>query len=214
MMENNNSGSQDPIRCKTILVGDSGVGKTTIIGRYINKYNPNEKNTIGASFTNKLENIDDKQILFEIWDTAGQERFRSINSIFYQDAYICILVYDITCKKSFDSLKEYWYKAVKEGGSENIIFHVAGNKIDLFDKEEVERNDVKDYCDNIDADFSFISATQNAYIDDLFRKIAKKFINSDFFENKEKSKEKPERFSLGGEKDNNEDKSKKKKGCC
>ncbi len=206
--------NQDSIHCKTILVGDSGVGKTTIIGRYINKYNPNEKATIGASFTNKSEKVDGKDIIFEIWDTAGQERFRSINSIFYQDAYICIMVYDITNKTSFDSLKEYWYDAVKKDASENIIFHVAGNKIDLFEDEQVERNDVKEYCDTIDSDYSFISATENTYIDDLFQKIGKKFINSDIFKNISKNKNKPERFSIDSQTQNNEELNKKKKNCC
>ena len=206
--------NQDSIHCKTILVGDSGVGKTTIIGRYINKYNPNEKATIGASFTNKSEKVDGKDIIFEIWDTAGQERFRSINSIFYQDAYICIMVYDITNKTSFDSLKEYWYDAVKKDASENIIFHVAGNKIDLFEDEQVERNDVKEYCDTIDSDYSFISATENTYIDDLFKKIGKKFINSDIFKNISKNKNKPERFSIDSQTQNNEELNKKKKSCC
>ena len=206
--------NQDSIHCKTILVGDSGVGKTTIIGRYINKYNPNEKATIGASFTNKSEKVDGKDIIFEIWDTAGQERFRSINSIFYQDAYICIMVYDITNKTSFDSLKEYWYDAVKKDASENIIFHVAGNKIDLFEDENEERNDVKEYCDTIDSDYSFISATENTYIDDLFKKIGKKFINSDIFKNISKNKNKPERFSIDSQTQNNEELNKKKKSCC
>ena len=206
--------NQDSIHCKTILVGDSGVGKTTIIGRYINKYNPNEKATIGASFTNKSEKVDGKDIIFEIWDTAGQERFRSINSIFYQDAYICIMVYDITNKTSFDSLKEYWYDAVKKDASENIIFHVAGNKIDLFEDEQVERNDVKEYCDTIDSDYSFISATENTYIDDLFQKIGKKFINSDIFKNISKNKNKPERFSIDSQTQNNEELNKKKNNCC
>ena len=206
--------NQDSIHCKTILVGDSGVGKTTIIGRYINKYNPNEKATIGASFTNKSEKVDGKDIIFEIWDTAGQERFRSINSIFYQYAYICKMVYDITNKTSFDSLKEYWYDAVKKDASENIIFHVAGNKIDLFEDEQVERNDVKEYCDSIDSDYSFISATENTYIDDLFQKIGKKFINSDIFKNISKNKNKPERFSIDSQTQNNEELNKKKKSCC
>ena len=209
----------DEIRCKTILVGDSGVGKTTIIGRYINKFNPNEKTTIGASFTNKLETIGDKKIIFEIWDTAGQERFRSINSIFYQDAYICIMVYDITKRKSFDSLKEYWYKAVKEGGIEGIIFHVAGNKIDLFEDEEVEKNDVKNYCDNINCDFNFISAIENTYIDDLFKNIGEKFLNSQLYKDIEqnKYKSKGRKLSSGDEEVNNDEdntKKVKKKKCC
>ena len=140
---------EDMIRCKTIIVGNSGVGKTSIISRYLGKYNPKEKSTIGASFTNKLEIINDNKILFEIWDTAGQEKFRSINSIFYQDANICILVYDITNKKSFEEMKDYWYNSVLENSSNDIIFHIVGNKIDLFDQEAVDRKDVQDFCQQL-----------------------------------------------------------------
>ena len=207
----------EPIRCKTIIVGDSGVGKTTIIGRYIKKFNPNEKSTIGASFTNKPEKINDKQILFEIWDTAGQERFRSINSIFYQDAYICVMVYDITKKKTFENIKDYWYNAVKDGGPSGIIFHVAGNKIDLFEEEEVDRKEVQNYCESIDCDFSFISATENTYIDDLFKKLGEKFLKSDFYKNVAESKysKSAERFSLDKKEDNKAEKTNtKKKKCC
>ena len=206
--------NEEPIRCKTIIVGDSGVGKTSIIGRYINNYNPNEKSTIGASFTNKIDTINGKKIEFEIWDTAGQERFRSINSIFYQDAYICILVYDITNKASFESLKDYWYKSVKNQATEGIIFHVAGNKIDLFEEEEVDRKVVKDYCESIDSQFNFISALDNTYIDDLFKNVGEKFLKSELFknlgDNNDKNKGKPLR--LAPKKDNNNNPKKKK--CC
>ena len=215
---------KDAIRCKTIIVGDSGVGKTSIIGRYINKFNEKEKSTIGASFTNKIDTINGKQILFEIWDTAGQERFRSLNSIFYQDAYICIMVYDITNKQSFQSLKDYWYNSVKDNGTEGIIFHIAGNKIDLFEEEEVDRNEIKEYCKSIDAEFNFISALENTYIDDLFRKVGLKFLKSDIYKNLKDNKKnkKPEKFSLDKDSDNNENdnnngdttKKKRKKKCC
>ena len=70
---------QGVVNCKIILVGDSGVGKTTIIGRYLNNFDKNEQSTVGASFANKTEDIDGNIIIFEIWDTAGQERFRSVN---------------------------------------------------------------------------------------------------------------------------------------
>ena len=139
---NEKSENDIAIRCKTIIVGDSGVGKTSIIQRYLGNFNEKERPTVGASFTNKSAKINDKTILFEIWDTAGQERFRSINSIFYQDASICLLTYDITKKKSFEDLKDYWYKAVVEQSSPNIIFHVVRNKIDLFNEEEVDKNEV------------------------------------------------------------------------
>ena len=213
MSEDLQSYNQSAIHCKTILVGDSGVGKTSIIGRYLNKFNSNEKATIGASFTNKPEEIDGKQFIFEIWDTAGQERFRSINTIFYQDAYICIMVYDITNKQSFDNLKDYWYNAVKEGGSEGIIFHVAGNKIDLFEDEEVQKEEVNEFCDSINCESSFISAMQNTYIDDLFKKLGQKFIKSDIYNNivQTKNKNKIERISLNTEEEKEENSKKKKK---
>ena len=217
-MSENKHKDQEPIRYKTILVGESGVGKTTIIGRYIKKYNAQEKATIGASFTNKIDTINGTQILFEIWDTAGQERFRSINSIFYQDAYICIMVYDITSKKSFESLKNYWYNSVKENGNEAIIYHVAGNKIDLFEEEQVDRNEIKEYCNSIGAEYNFISALENSFIDDLFKKVGERFLNSDIYKNMKinKQQKKPERFSLNSdENDNdNEKQNQNKKKCC
>ena len=208
---------ENPIRCKTILVGNSGVGKTSIISRYLGKFNPKEKTTIGASFTNKLEIVNDKKILFEIWDTAGQERYRSINNIFYQDAYICLLVYDITKKQTFDDIKEYWYKSVLDEATENIIFHIVGNKIDLISEEEVGRNEVKDYCDKIGVDVSFISAKEenSTYVDILFSQLAEKFINSEKYKELEKLflKNQPKKLKIDD--DTTQEKIvRKQKGCC
>ena len=208
---------QSPIRCKTIIVGDSGVGKTSIISRYLKKYNDKEKSTIGASFTNKLETIDGKVILFEIWDTAGQERYRSINNIFYQDAYICLLVYDITKKESFDNIKEYWYKSVLEESNEKTIFHIVGNKIDLLKDETVDRKEVKDYCDNIGADLSFISAKDENenYIDILFQRLGEKFINSDIYKENNTMIKKYETKKIYFDDDTSVDReTKKQKRCC
>lgn len=208
---------ENPIRCKTILVGNSGVGKTSIISRYLGKFNPKEKTTIGASFTNKLEVVNDKKILFEIWDTAGQERYRSINNIFYQDAYICLLVYDITKKQTFDDIKEYWYKSVLDESTENIIFHIVGNKIDLIREEEVDRNEVNDYCDKIGVDVSFISAKEenSTYVDILFSQLAEKFINSEKYKELEKLflKNQPKKLKIDD--DTTQEKIvRKQKGCC
>ena len=208
---------QSPIRCKTIIVGDSGVGKTSIISRYLKKYNEKEKSTIGASFTNKLETVDGKVILFEIWDTAGQERYRSINNIFYQDAYICLLVYDITKKESFDNIKEYWYKSVLEESNEKTIFHVVGNKIDLLKDETVDRKEVKDYCDNIGADLSFISAKDENenYIDILFQRLGEKFINSEIYKENNTMIKKYETKKIYFDDDTSVDReTKKQKRCC
>ena len=69
--------NDDMIHCKVIVVGDSGVGKTSIINRYLQCYNPDEKSTLGASFSSKLQTVGNYNITFDIWDTAGEERFRS-----------------------------------------------------------------------------------------------------------------------------------------
>ena len=172
---------EDKIPCKIILVGDSGVGKTSIINRYINKYTGNQKSTIGASYANKLVIIDDYKINFDIWDTAGEERFRSVNKIFYKEAYICILVYDITNHESFENIKNYWHPIVNENSATKIIYGVAGNKIDLYEEEKVDEKEVREYCNSIDAMFHTTSAKENTYIDDIFTDLGKKFINSDLF---------------------------------
>ena len=211
----NNQIEQSPVRCKTLIIGNSGVGKTSIISRYINKFSPNIKSTIGASFTNKNVTIDGKKIIFEIWDTAGEERFRSINSIFYQDAYICVLVYDITNVKSFQDIKDFWYNSVVENSTENIIFHVVGNKIDLIEKEKVNRYEVKEFCNKIGAESSYISAydDNSNLIDILFNTLGEKFINSSFYkENDESITFKTVILKKPNKNKNNNDKSKKK--CC
>ena len=209
--------SQNSVRCKIILVGDSAVGKTSIIGRYVRKFNEKEKMTIGASFTNKQEIIDDKNICFNIWDTAGQEKFRSINGIFYQDAYICLLVFDITRKQSFSNLKSYWHNSVLEQSSKNIIFHIVGNKIDLFQQEEIDREEVAEFGKTINAEISYISAKNenSTGVDSLFKKMGEKFLESDFYKEIVSSQKTPKKEKLNVDKQTNEDrKTKNQKRCC
>ena len=111
--------------CKVVLIGESGVGKTSIISRYINNtFKVQLMSTPGANFVTKNIIIeDDKQnqsIKFEIWDTAGQERYRALAKVFYKNAAVCVLVFDIRVRKSFDELKNYWYKEIKENAPSDI----------------------------------------------------------------------------------------------
>ena len=170
-----------PISCKVIVVGDSGVGKTSIISRYLDKFNVNERSTIGASYSTKLQEIGKYTISFDIWDTAGQERFRSVNSMFYKEAYACIFVYDITNVESFNSIKTYWYDSVKDNSIPEIIFTVVGNKSDLYIKEKVKVKEVKEYCKEINASFFETSALENKSIDDIFIKMGENFVNASIF---------------------------------
>ena len=109
--------------CKVVLIGESGVGKTSIISRYTNNtFKSQLMSTPGANFVTKNIILEDENqsIKFEIWDTAGQERYRALAKVFYKNAAVCVLVYDITRKTSFNELKNYWYKEIKENAQKDV----------------------------------------------------------------------------------------------
>ena len=111
------------IPCKVVLIGESGVGKTSIIARYMtNTFSATLGSTPGANFTTKTVFLEDENqsIKYEIWDTAGQEKYRSLAKVFYKNASVCILVYEITRRVSFEELKKYWIGEVTSNASKNI----------------------------------------------------------------------------------------------
>lgn len=110
-------------QCKLVLVGESGMGKTSIITRFTEgTFDKNSPSTVGASYITKKIQIPKfgQQINLNIWDTAGQETYRGLTKIFYKDASIAILVYDITNRKSFTEVQNYWYKQLKENGKPEL----------------------------------------------------------------------------------------------
>jgi len=120
-MESDKKGQTTTI--KVVLVGQSGVGKTCIINRFISsEFNSENPPTSGSSFASKTMYFDkyDANIKFDIWDTAGQEAFKSVAKIFYKDAKIAILVYDICRKQSFDEITNYWYKQIRDNSPKDI----------------------------------------------------------------------------------------------
>ena len=122
--------------CKVVLLGESGVGKTCIIARFINNtFEENLISTTGASYAGKTMTFDEyqgKSIKFEIWDTAGQEKYRSLTKIFYKDAAVAILVYDITRKESYEEIKNYWHNQIKEFAPKNISKYIKFFFINIY----------------------------------------------------------------------------------
>lgn len=177
--------------CKVVLLGESGVGKTSIITRFINGTFENHLlSTNGASYVSKnldFPEYDNKIIKFEVWDTAGQEQYRSLNKIFYKDASICILVYDITSLISFNSLKDYWYKEILDSAPKNIILGLAANKSDLDDKEVVQEEKAREFAKEINAVFMYTSASRSFGIDQLFHYVGCKYIDPNFIVDETKS---------------------------
>ena len=108
--------------CKTILLGESGVGKTSIINRYLkNEFMDNILSTTGQYYLEKIITYDNNEkIRLEIWDTIGQEKYRGVVRNYYQGAAAAILVYDISKRKSFEEMKNYWVNELRENGPKNI----------------------------------------------------------------------------------------------
>jgi Ras-related protein Rab-7A len=93
---------------KVIILGDSGVGKTSLMNQFVNrKFNSQYKATIGADFLTKEISLTNTQVTMQIWDTAGQERFQSLGVAFYRGADCCVLVYDTCNLKSFETLDSW-----------------------------------------------------------------------------------------------------------
>ena len=200
--------------CKIILLGDSGVGKTCIISRYIsNTFDANAPSTNGASYASKTLDFEDLNIsiTLDIWDTAGQEKYKSLTKFFYKDAAVAILVYDITQKDSFENMKSYWFQQLQEFGSKSIILGVAGNKCDMYEKEEVNENDARQFAESIGAFFEITSAKNNTGITDLFMNAANRFVDPNF---KGDSTNNTDPANNTVKLDDKDLKKEKKKGCC
>ena len=207
----------DPIPVKVVLVGDTGVGKTCIIQRYVNNsYSEENESTFSSTYTNKVLEFKEynKKLSLDIWDTAGQELYRALAKNFYLNAAIGILVYDIRRKDSYDSIKNYWVDQMKESGEENMILGIAGNKCDLFQEEEVPEDEVKKYAQSIGAIFKPTSCKESIGIDELFQECGKKFLESNNLlkiNKKEKANDKPIKLENKKEDKNNNN---NKRKCC
>ena len=126
---------------KIVLVGDSGVGKSNILSRFITgTFSFETKTTIGVEFSSKIVALDKFTVLAQLWDTAGQERYRSITKAYYKGAIGAIIVYDITNEKSFESLVK-WTKEIKDNAECNVTLMLVGNKCDLNETRKVAAED-------------------------------------------------------------------------
>ena len=211
---------QSDIAKKIVLIGDSGVGKTCIISRFVSgDFNKNTNSTDGASYATKKLVLPKLKtsINLDIWDTAGQERYKSLTKFFYKDAAMIIMVYDVTLKTSFDNLKEYWYREVQELSEKNFVLGIAGNKSDLYEREQVSEKEAREYAKSINAVFGLTSAQNNTGIDQLFEDIGMKFLEPNFqekIEENNKGKNMETSIKLNKKKIKKHDKEHKKKKFC
>jgi len=163
---------------KVILLGDSAVGKTSLMERYVNKkFSLQYKATIGADFMTKEVEVDDKLVTLQIWDTAGQERFQSLGNSFYRGADCCILVFDVTIMKSFENLNNWRNEFIMQANitdQQNYPFIVLGNKCDLQEQRSVPTKTAQSWChEHNNIPYFETSAKDSTNVDQAFHKVAK-----------------------------------------
>ena len=201
---------------KIVLIGDSNVGKTNILSKYLqNEFNPDSKATVGVEFGSKTININNNVIKAQIWDTAGTEKYRSITNAYYKGAKGAFVVYDISRKTSFNNIDK-WLFDLKNNGDENINIVLIGNKIDLDNQREVTTEEGEKKAIINKASFIETSAKNgdniekafNLMIENVYENFKKENENKENIDSEELNKEKT--LNLNS---NNENQIKKKK-CC
>lgn len=219
-----------PETVKVVLLGESGVGKTSIISQFTsNTFDPDVVTSLSAQFISKTVEFDDihRIIKFDIWDTAGQEKYRSLAKIFYKDAKVILLVYDISSAKSFEELKEYWYEQqTKLNVDGQPIFAVVANKNDLYEVQQVNNDEGISFAESIGAIFQSTSAKSDSGITNLFDNIGHKYFDPSFdsnavekkaqeeYQKKKLEEEQKKKAPRGVKLNSNQTKPTKKKGCC
>ena len=185
-----------PETVKVVLLGEAGVGKTCIISQFISGvFDPDTISSLSAQFISKTIEFKDinKTIKFDIWDTAGQEKFRALAKIFYKDAKVICLVYDITSHKSFEALKEFWYEQqTKLNVDGDPIYAVVANKNDLYESQQVNEEEANEFAKTINAIYQSTSAKSSSGIATLFDNIGHRYFDPNFNTNEIESKEKQE----------------------
>ncbi|KAI8070193.1 GTPase Ypt3 [Thamnidium elegans] len=157
---------------KLVVVGDSGVGKTNLMSRFVHDtFDFASKSTIGLDLTIKNMVVKNKRVRAQIWDTAGQERYRSITKRYYRGSVGALLVYDITKRESFTSISR-WLNELKinEAHPDSIIM-LIGNKSDLESNRKVSQQEAMDYAESNGLMFMETSALESINVEKAFESL-------------------------------------------
>mmetsp|Transcript_14655 Transcript_14655/g.20919 ORF Transcript_14655/g.20919 Transcript_14655/m.20919 type:complete len:206 (+) Transcript_14655:145-762(+) len=161
------------VQIKLLMIGDSGVGKTCLLLRYANdSFSPTFITTIGIDFKIKNIDIDDKRVKLQIWDTAGQERFRTITTSYFRGAQGIVLVYDVTDRRSFESIRN-WISQIQQHADVHVNKILVGNKCDMLDEKVVSSEEGQKLAKEFGMEFWESSAKNNVNVEQGFLSIAR-----------------------------------------
>lgn len=162
---------------KTLLIGDSGVGKTAIMKRFTDgTFEPSYISTIGVDFAIRNLDIEGKRCKIQVWDTAGQERFRNITSAYYRGAHAIVIVFDVTSQESFRNVR-FWLTEVARYASDDARTVLCANKTDMASKRVVDEETVQQLADELQLPVYEVSAKSSSNIDDVFTSASLRYLN-------------------------------------
>ena len=165
------------IKFKIMVIGESKVGKTSVIKKYTqNKFGGVYLTTVGVDFQDKIINIDDRKIRLQIWDTAGQERFRNITKNYFNSSNGFLLIYDITDKESLEHLN-FWNAQIQLNAPAKMKCVLLGNKCDLEGSRAVSIEEGKIFAEKNKIKFFETSAKNGTNIDEAFEYLANEIYN-------------------------------------
>jgi len=172
--------SEAPLNAKILLIGNSSVGKSSILLRFSDETWLSEDEssaTIGVDFRVSKMDVRGKKVKLSIWDTAGQERFRTITSSYYRGAQGIILVYDVANRESFEALPK-WFSELETYVSPNVVKIVVGNKVDKEFSRQVTTEEGRAFAQRMGTLFVESSAKTKVGVQDTFRELVEKIVDT------------------------------------
>ena len=171
-----------PMLVKLLLVGDSHVGKTSVLMRFVDaEFSLKFMSTIGVDYKDKAMCIDGTDLKLQIWDTAGQERFRTLTASFYRRTHGILLCYDVTDRASFRNVTE-WVREIAENAGPHVARVLFGNKCDRLSEKVVSTEEGAAIAAQFDMDFYEGSAKRDENVSEAFEDLArqvKTFVEKD-----------------------------------
>ena len=166
-------------KLKVTLIGESKVGKTSLINQYVNnKFEDEYLMTIGNDKMIKEIEINENKVRLEIWDTIGQKDLRSANKIFMKNTDIALIVYDITNRQSFLNLNEFYEELININKRDKMIIGIAANKSDLYENAKVNKEESEEYAKKINALYFESTATDHENVVNIFEELIKVYIEN------------------------------------
>ena len=207
---------EQEITLKILLIGDSYVGKTSLLLQYIDRECPeNHMATIGVEFKDKIVQINKKNVKLQVWDTSGQERYRSITKNFYRNADGVMFICDVTKENTFENIKNWLIDSEQNSNNSNFKKILVGNKIDLQKERVIDKEKLENFASKKGMNFYEASAKEGTNVDLIFTELAK-LILEDYSDQqiKEEFCHKNRSLSVYSKDSEESNNPRKKKGCC